>query len=63
MSSPTKKDLFRCQSCGVPWINHKGIVDTCKRNKQLEAALAKLAECNVDSKRIRNLANKALGKT
>jgi len=40
MSSPKKKDQFTaCQSCGVPWINHPGIVDTCKRNKQLEAAL------------------------
>ena len=64
MSSPTKKDRFTtCQSCGVPWVEHQGIIGTCKRVKQLEAALAQLAECNVASKRVRNIANKALGKT
>ena len=43
---PTSFDVPSCESCGVPWIKHSGIMGTCADNKSLREDLQAMLEAH-----------------
>lgn len=43
MSNDTKESPnLKCTSCGVPWVDHMGIIGTCAENIKLKKEIEEL---------------------
>lgn len=36
MNDSTENQSMNCISCGIPWVDHMGIIGTCAENAQLK---------------------------